>query len=101
MSIGEATSCEILTGNFDAKLVPLRTYLREEDLVVDVAAEEETAPIRISADSGEDAKALFPQPFGKFDAGDLVLDSARRERLFRQLEEWRTAGWLVALGGRK
>ncbi len=98
MSIGEATSCEILTANFDAKLVPLRTYIREEDLVVDVAAEEETAPIRISADSGEDAKALFPQPFGKFDAGDLVLDSARRERLFRQLEEWRTAGWLVALG---
>ena len=97
MSIGEATSCEILPGNSDAKLVPLRRYLRGEDLVVDVEADEQTPAIRISADSGEDAKAFFPQPFGKFDAGDLVLDSARRERLFRQLEEWRIAGWLVAL----
>ena len=30
MSIGEATSCEILPGNSDAKLVPLRTYIRRK-----------------------------------------------------------------------
>ena len=96
MSIGEATSCEILPGNSDAKLVLFEIHSKE-DLIIDVEAGEQTPAIRISADSGEDAKAFFPQPLGKFDAGDLVLDSARRERLFRQLEEWRIAGWLVAL----
>ena len=42
--------------------------------------------------------SLFPQPFGEFDAGDLVLDAVRRDRLFHQIEEWKSMGWFVALG---
>ena len=95
ISIGESTACEILVGKFDAKLVPLRSYLRKEDLIIDVAGGE--AHVRISSESGDDATPFFPQPFGKFDAGDLVLDTVRRDRLFRQLDEWKVAGWQVSL----
>jgi transcription-repair coupling factor (superfamily II helicase) len=97
ISIGESASCEILAGNFDAELVPLRNYLRKEDLIIDVAGSEERADVRISSESADDATPFFPQPFGKFDAGDLVLDAVRRDRLVRQLEEWRVSGWQVSL----
>ena len=82
---------------FDAKLVPLRHYLRKNDLTIDVAGGEERADVRISSENRDDPTPFFPQPFGKFDAGDLVLDAVRRDRFFRQLEEWKVAGWLVSL----
>ena len=97
ISIGESTACEILAGRFDAKLVPLRHYLRKNDLTIDVAGGEERADVRISSENRDDPTPFFPQPFGKFDAGDLVLDAVRRDRFFRQLEEWKVAGWLVSL----
>jgi len=97
ISIGESNLCEIVAGKFDTKLVPLRTYLRKDDLIVDLAGGEEHAHVRISNEGGDDTAAFFPQPFGEFDAGDLVLDAVRRDRLFRQMEEWRVAKWLVAL----
>jgi transcription-repair coupling factor (superfamily II helicase) len=97
VSVDEWTSCEILAGNFEARLVPLRNYLRKEDLIIDVSADEERADVRISSASGPAAKPFFPQPFGKFDAGDLVLDEVRRDRLFRGLEEWSASGWQVWL----
>jgi transcription-repair coupling factor (superfamily II helicase) len=97
ISVSESTSCEILTGHFDARLVPLREYLRKDDLIIDLSGTEEQAYVRISSASGDNATPFYPQPFGQFDAGDLVLDAVRRERLFRQLEEWRLAGWQVSL----
>jgi transcription-repair coupling factor (superfamily II helicase) len=96
ISVSESTSCDILAGNFDAKLVPLRDYLRKDDLIIDLSGTEEQAHVGISSGDGEDATPFYPQPFGQFDAGDLVLDAVRRERLFRQLEEWRLAGWQVS-----
>jgi transcription-repair coupling factor (superfamily II helicase) len=97
ISVGESASCEVLVGKFDSKLVPLRSYLRRKDLIIDVADSEERAHVLISSESDDDAAPFFPQPFGKFDAGDLVLDAVRRDWLFRQLEEWRVAGWQVSL----
>jgi transcription-repair coupling factor (superfamily II helicase) len=97
ISVGVSTSCEILAGPFDAKLVPLRNYLRGEDLIIDISASEEQAHVRISSAAGNDGKPFFSQPFGKFDAGDLVLDAARRDRLFRELENWRVSGWQIFL----
>ena len=37
--------------------------------------------------------AFFDNGFGGFEAGDFVVDEARRERFFAQLTEWRTQGW--------
>ena len=37
--------------------------------------------------------AFFDNGLGEFEAGDFVVDEARRERFFAQLTEWRTQGW--------
>ncbi|MGA7394604.1 MAG: transcription-repair coupling factor [Terrimicrobiaceae bacterium] len=97
ISISESVSSEILAGHFDSALVPLRSYLRTEDLIIDLTGTEEQAHTSISSSGGDDATPFYPQPLGQFDAGDLVLDAVRRERLFRQLEEWRLGGWQVSL----
>ena len=97
VSIKEADSCEIFAGKLEAQQTPLRNYLRNRDLLIDLASSEQRSDFRISAEGGDHGISLFPQPFGEFDAGDLVLDAVRRDRLFRQIEEWQGAGWLVAL----
>lgn len=97
ISIDESNACEILAGKLDLKLAPLRSYLRREDLIIDLAGGEESAHLRISSEAGDGTTTFFPQPFGDFDAGDLVLDAVRGDRLFRQMAEWRDADWLVAL----
>ena len=97
VSIKEAGSCEIFAGKFEAQQTPLRSYLRSEDLIIDLAGGEQRSDYRISAEGGDERSSLFPQPLGEFDAGDLVLDALRRDRLFHQIGEWKIAGWLVAL----
>ncbi len=97
VSIKEADSCEIFAGNLEAQHAPLRSYVRSEDIIIDLAGSEERPDFRISTEGGDEGTSFFPQPFGEFDAGDLVLDAVRRDRLFRQIGEWKTAGWLVAL----
>ena len=37
--------------------------------------------------------AFYDNGLGEFEAGDFVVDEARRERFFAQLTEWRTQGW--------
>ena len=37
--------------------------------------------------------AFFDNGLGDFEAGDFVVDEARRERFFAQLGEWRAQGW--------
>jgi transcription-repair coupling factor (superfamily II helicase) len=98
VSVKETGSCEIFSGKLQAQQSPLRGYLRNEDLVIDLAGSEERSAFRISAEAENEKTSLFPQPFGEFDAGDLVLDAVRRDRLFHQIEEWKSGGWLVALG---
>ncbi|HEY5741821.1 MAG TPA: transcription-repair coupling factor, partial [Terrimicrobiaceae bacterium] len=93
----ELDSCEILAGKLDAEFVPLRNYLGREDLIIDLAGGENEDHLRISSETGDGTTTFFPQPFGDFDAGDLVLDAVRRDRLFQQIEEWKNADWLVAL----
>ena len=119
VSIGECGACEILAGNLTNRMGPLREYLREEDLIIDATGaaplsrdvlhglEGKQGPssvpvpgrpgISFSEGGDDDAAAFFPQPFVDFGAGDLVLDTVRREHFFRQIEEWKAGGWMVVL----
>jgi transcription-repair coupling factor (superfamily II helicase) len=97
ISIGESNDCEIFAGKLDTKLVPLRSYVRSGDCIIDLAGSEERPDYRVSNQTGDGTTAFYPQPLGEFDAGDLVLDAVRRDRLFRQIAEWQAAEWLVAL----
>ena len=91
ISISESNACEIYAGKLDAKFVSLRSYLRTGDLIVDLAGSEESPHYRISTEGGDGTTTFFPQPLGEFDAGDLVLDAVRRDRLFGQIKEWNEA----------
>ena len=41
--------------------------------------------------------AFDPIPFASFGAGDFVIDEARRQEFFRQLDSWRKEGWRILL----
>ncbi|TAG09011.1 MAG: transcription-repair coupling factor [Verrucomicrobia bacterium] len=62
-----------------------------------------TADVQITEDNGtlegeEDfTLAHFHSPLGNFDAGDFVLDEARREQFFTQLSDWKKDGWDVLM----
>jgi len=96
ISVSILERCEILAGSLDRRLCLLENYVGKGDLIIssDPAGRGEI----VLAVGGEgDAVAFYPQPFSEFHAGDLVLDAARRGQFFRQLDEWQSAGWLVAL----
>lgn len=94
VSTEERDGIEILAGRLDRRMAPLKKYLRKADLVVSL---EEGDGI-VLGEGGEDAgAAFFPQPFADFGAGDLVLDAVRRDRFFRQIEQWRADDWMVVI----
>jgi len=94
ISTEERDRVEILAGRLDRRMAPLKKYRRKEDLVISV---EEGGGIVLS-EGGEDAEAaFFPQPFADFGAGDLVLDAVRRDRFFRQIDQWRADDWMVVI----
>jgi transcription-repair coupling factor (superfamily II helicase) len=94
ISTEERDEAEILAGRLDRRLAPLKKYLRKEDIVLSVGEGQGI----VLAEGGEDAGAeFFPQPFADFGAGDLVLDAVRRDRFFRQLEQWRIDDWMVVI----
>ncbi len=78
-------------------------YRRKDDLIVSFNAEIVRPDVRILEDAadleGEEdfTLACYGSPLGTFEAGDFVLEEARRESFFKQLNEWRRDGWDVAM----
>ncbi len=94
--------CQILVGDLEQKLVPLRSYLEKKALLVELGSTLEEAQVRIveeSATEGEEdfAGAFFPQDFGELEAGDLIVEEGKRDALFKQLREWDREGWRMVL----
>ena len=123
-SVGEVLECVIQMGDTDRPSVRLADYLKAEDLVVEIGGEEAGvdskkkegktgAPfippaLRLSissAPTSEDFRpgvkhevtAFDPIPFASFGAGDFVIDEARRQEFFRQLDSWKKDGWRILL----
>jgi transcription-repair coupling factor (superfamily II helicase) len=63
--------------------------------VVSPSASSAVVPSEASVSGGafDYSLAFFDNGLGEFEAGDFVVDEARRERFFAQLTEWRTQGW--------
>jgi len=101
-SSGKLAAAELLLGE-PAADATVADYRRPDDLLVTIGAEVEDADVRIlegtTPDEGEEdfALAAYDSPFGAFEAGDFIIEESRRERFFRQLNEWRNDGWDVAL----
>ncbi|MEO6740657.1 MAG: transcription-repair coupling factor [Chthoniobacteraceae bacterium] len=97
-SVEQLPSCTILLGQAAPRERRLRDCIGKGDITVDVGAEWLEAKVSITpAGTGEGVEdyslAFFDNGLGEFEAGDFVVDEARRERFFAQLTEWRTQGW--------
>jgi transcription-repair coupling factor (superfamily II helicase) len=102
-SVEHLQSCTLLLGQPAARERRLRDCIRDGDVTIDIGAEWPEAKVRLLPDSasapeGDRATdsyslAFFDNGLGGFEAGDFVVDEARREQFFAQLSEWRRQGW--------
>lgn len=82
-------------------------YRRNDDVVVSIGAEISKPDVRLlegadeigARESPEEdfTLATFGNPIGTFDAGDFVLEEARRESFFKQINQWRRDDWDIAM----
>ena len=78
-------------------------YRRKTDLIISFGAEIEKPDVRILEGAAEfnstedDTLACYGSPLGVFEAGDFVLEEARRENFFRQINDWKRGGWEIAM----
>jgi len=104
-SIGKVDSCEILLSEANLEQSGrISDYLGGNDLVIAVDCESEHAHVRILSDAagfGEGVEdfdgACYDNPLGEFGAGDFIVQEARREEFFRQLEQWKREKWTVLM----
>ncbi len=98
-SVMSHATCDILVGDPEKNTTTLRDYIGANDLVVGIDPANEETPITIQTEPAADGDTLDIHPPGidVFEAGDFVIDEAKRRRFFRQLEEWATTGWDVVL----
>lgn len=102
-SVESVSSAEVLLGEAGSEECTVRDYIEPGDLVVDVDAGIEWAGVQIieagSETEGEEdyTAAFFDHGLGEFEAGDLVIEAAKRQQFHAQLEEWLGSGWTVVL----
>jgi transcription-repair coupling factor (superfamily II helicase) len=111
-SVEQLDACRILLGDVESATCEFLQYLAPDDLVLDAEAlSDEELRRRVtgivpglisfrrgasSAEEPEDFRTAFHEHgLGEFDAGDFVINEAKRERFFGQLAEWRAEGWSV------
>lgn len=101
-SVRNLDTCMLLLGEMEkVEQCRLREMFRNDDLTIDSGAGFDGARVHILESSeGVDVQedfggAFYDHGFGDFEAGDLIVEETKRERLFRQLSEWRNNGWRV------
>lgn len=82
-------------------------YRRKGDVVVSIGVEMLKPDVRLLEGADEVGYqdtpeedftlATYGNPIGSFDAGDFVLEEARREGFFKQLNEWQRGDWEIAM----
>ncbi|MBV8413758.1 MAG: transcription-repair coupling factor [Verrucomicrobia bacterium] len=98
-SIQTIERCELLIGDTEHLTVCLREYLAKGDILIGIESdlgEEEitiTAGAR-AADEIEDYRtAFFGTGFEEFEAGDFLIEEAKREAALRQVRTWIDESW--------
>jgi len=98
-SVEHLDLCTILLAESDRQSCPLREYIRDTDITVNVDAGfgEARAHILAAASTGDGPEdyttAFFDHGLGEFEVGDFVVDEGRRQQFFRQLQGWRAQDW--------
>ncbi len=102
ISVGALDRCAILLGDPEKKLVPLETYFTANDTLIAIDCEAPGATLIIEGSAGDcahddSAAPFYPPGIDFFEAGDFVVNEAKRQRFFRQIHEWIADDWHVAL----
>ncbi len=104
VSVENVDSTDILLGDSEKKHVPLSTYIGKTDLTLHLDPEDPDAEGIVITNNSQpttnnqsDSVAFFPPGIDVFEAGDLVIDEAKRRRFFDQLREWTNDAWSVVL----
>nr|WP_281375576.1 transcription-repair coupling factor [Haloferula luteola] len=80
-------------------------YLRPDDLVIELTDDPSTSDASViitsqpaTSDREEDfSTACHAEPFGRFEAGDFVLEEIRRDAFIQQLARWHRDAWTTAV----
>lgn len=94
-------TAEIILAETEAE-VPFRDYMAPGDRLLDLSpGDGEAVPMpHGSVSAGDDASRepiCAGSPLGMFDAGDFILNEARRHRFFQQVADWNSENWQVFL----
>ena len=107
ISVETMDACDLLLGEAGEQTCALRQYILEDDQTVEAGGEavatgdagafHPSARILEGAAGDGDVEdysaAFFDHGLGEFDAGDFVVEAAKRDAFFRQLREWREKNW--------
>jgi len=106
LSQGELERCELLIGEVTGAAHPLARWIRSADRVIAVECDppEGVGPTHRLIEGSASTERIgqwegaFADPgFGGFEAGDFVIDGAKRGMVASQIREWLRADWLVVL----
>jgi transcription-repair coupling factor (superfamily II helicase) len=98
-SIQTIERCELLIGDTEHLTVCLREYLAKGDILIGIESDVGEAEITITAgaraaDGIEDYRtAFFGTGFEEFEAGDFLIEEAKREAALRQVRTWIDESW--------
>ena len=98
-SIQTIERCELLIGDTEHLTVCLREYLAKGDILIGIESDLGEAEITITAgaraaDEIEDYRtAFFGTGFEEFEAGDFLIEEAKREAALRQVRTWIEESW--------
>ncbi|MBV8352594.1 MAG: transcription-repair coupling factor [Verrucomicrobia bacterium] len=98
-SIQTIERCELLIGDTEHLTVCLREYLAKGDILIGIESDLGEAQITITAgaraaDGIEDYRtAFFGTGFEEFEAGDFLIEEAKREAALRQVRTWIEESW--------
>ncbi|RYD29894.1 MAG: hypothetical protein EOP86_20870, partial [Verrucomicrobiaceae bacterium] len=93
-------------GAADSGLVLLEECIGPDDVVIAVDPEEDRPRVSVWIGAGADPAALEVEdaatacdelPMGEFEAGDFVVQQARRSEFVSQLQRWHADGWRTVM----
>jgi transcription-repair coupling factor (superfamily II helicase) len=106
ISTSRPDRCSVLLGEPKERVDELRSYIEPGDLVIEVGelGETETSATILITENAEDrdgeedfSVACHDAPFGAFEAGDFILQQARRDLFAETLSDWHADGWLATI----
>ena len=101
-------ACTLMLGSPKVSHCKLRDYIGKRDTLISIESEPEEHPelrdpqpdfviTGATGDQADEATACYESPLGSFEAGDFVLQAAKRKVFTDQMRTWASEGWQIAM----